>query len=217
MKLVLLAATAIVGLAASAAAAPVITFGQTSNTNTITASSNAAGTSFSDTGIAISISQIAAPLATPLPAFLKISAASDAPGATTVGGALVEHFDGAFAVTANANGSGTNYLSGVFNDAAITSTGSTSIGVFASTAAFTSDVVTALSLPRSLSLALTNVTPPVSLAACGGCGSGQTIAAFDASIAGNASANAVAEPGSLALLGVGLLGLAGITQLRRRH
>jgi hypothetical protein len=213
MKSAPLAAVALLGFTPIALAAPVIVFGQTGALNTITATNNANGTTLSDSGIAVSITEIDAVLATPIPAFLSITATSEQPGATNIGGLISEHFDGKFAITQNANGSGTNYLSGAFNDGAVTATGSTSIAMFASQAVFTSDVVTALDLPRSVSFALTNVSPPVSLAACANCTSGQTIAAFDASIAGNASAN-VPEPAALALMGVGLLGL---TMVRYRR
>ena len=211
MKALLLATTLALAPAA-ALAAPVITFGQTSGANTITATASATGTSFAGSDVGVSISQIDAALATPLPAFLSITATSEAAGAQSVGGAIVQHFDGTFHITSASGGGGTNYLSGAFNDAAITAVGATSVAVFAIDALFTSDVVTDLGLPRSVSLALTNVSPAVSLAACGGCGSGETLAGFTASIAGNASANAP-EPASLAIMGVGLLGLG---MVRRR-
>lgn len=212
MRALLLATCAIL-VAVPTHAAPSITFGQTSGANTITAANDANGTTWTDSGIAVSITEIDAGIATPLPAFLSITATSEQPGATTIGGLIGEHFNGQFAITQNANGTGTNYLSGVYNDAAVTVAGSTAIGVFANQALFTSDVITVLDLPRSVSFALTNVTPPVSLASCSGCTSGQTIAGFTASIAGNASAN-VPEPWPVAIFGVGLLGLAAV---KRRH
>jgi PEP-CTERM motif len=220
MRNLLYAATAVgaLAVAAPASADTIITFGQTSGSNTITGTGGLTGTTFGGTDIGVSISQIDAnpPLATPIVAFLDLSATNTS-GATVAAGLVGQHFDGTFSITSGAGDTGTNYLSGSFSDGALTEIGSTGIAVFANTGSFTSDVITTLSLPRSISFGLTNVTPAVSLVTCtvsASCDTGETLASFGASVAGNASA-AAPEPASLAILGVGLLGL-GVVANRKR-
>ncbi len=209
----LLATTALaIGLATAAHAAPILTFGQTSGANTITATANASGTTFSGSDVAVTITQIANSSALPptFPAaFLEVSATSTSAGATVVGTAIVEHFTGSFSITSGAGDTGTNYLSGSFSDAAITSTGATQLALFAPSATFTSDVISILGPPRAIGFTLTNVSPPITPVSAPLTTSGETIGPFTASIGGNAAAQAifVPEPAAIALLGVGLLGL----------
>jgi hypothetical protein len=220
MKRLLFGAIAAMGLALSqpAAADPIITFGQTANVNTITGTASNAGTAWGNDNIAVSISQIAAGVVTPVAAFLDVHATSIS-GAVSVGGAIVQHFSGSFSINSLANNTGTNYLSGLFSDAAITANGASAIAVFAPTASFVSDVITTLGLPRAIAFSFSNVTPPVSLAACTTCdggGAGQTIASFTAAVAGVASAE-VPEPATLALFGGSLLGLGILRRRKKEH
>jgi hypothetical protein len=204
-------------LAQPAGAAVILTFGQVGDANTITGTASASGTTFGGTDVPVTITQIGAGVATPLSAFLDLSATSTPAGANTTAGVIVEHFAGTFSFNAAADNTGTNYLSGTFADGAITADGATAIAIFGPQANFASDVITTLDLPRSVSFGLTDVTPAVSLAFAPGTDSGLTIGSFAASIAGNASANvAVPEPASLGLLGLGLIGL-GLVRCRGRN
>jgi hypothetical protein len=204
-----LAALALLGSVIPASATLIVAFGQAIGGNTISGTANAGGTTWGGLDIPVTITQIDAINPTPIAAFLDVTATSTAAGATLIVGPpnlIVEHFTGSFSINRLADNSGINFLSGTFNDGALTAQGATAIAVFAPSTTFNSDVITALDLPRSLSFALTNVAPAVDVVAALGTTSGLTIQDFNASVAGDASAN-IPEPTSMAVLGAGLLGL----------
>lgn len=214
MKTLLLAAVAIFA-AAPAFGANVITFAQTANVNEVTATVNMADTQTTLTANgAVAIGQlISGP--PPAVAFFQLSATSiDA--ANTVATAVIQHYIGTFCVSTGAGCTGTDVLSGTFSDAAFGALTGPGLVINTNnppdTLVLASDLIPAseLAAPNAFGLTFTNLTPGLSII-------GTTLAPFDATFAGDASASAAAvvEPSSLAILGLGLVGL-GFIQNRRK-
>jgi hypothetical protein len=207
MKSLLLASVAIFAATSAALGANLIAFSQIGNVNQVTATTNGTDTQTTLTvsGAAISIGQFIAG-APPATAFLGLSATSNDP-ATQIVNAVIQHYDGSFCITTAVGCGGTNILSGTFSDAAFGGLGGPGLVVNVNsppdTLSLSSALIPASDLlsPSSFGLTFSNVTPALAIA-------GTTIAAFDATFAGDASATPAAEPVSLALLGTGLLGLA---------
>jgi PEP-CTERM motif len=228
MRYALLAATMYAAISTASNAATIITFGQSGLANTVTGIANASGSHIRGEDIPVTITQIDSGAVTPpVDAFLYL--AGDSTSGATTGLVTVQHFDGDFEITSGIGNTGINYLSGAFDDATFGIRAGTGLTLTAF-ATFTSDVISTLGLPRNFSLSFTNVTPLLGTsgaqlansADCGppfdtvGCNdTGATIAAFTASVSGNASAN-VPEPMTLTLLGVGLLGLGMVRRARNR-
>lgn len=201
-------AAALFAIAMPATAANLVTFSQVSPVNQVTATTNAGDTqtTLTVTDALVSIGQFAGVLP-PGPVFFDLAATSiDA--ATAVSTAVIQHYSGSFCLSTVAGCGGTDLLSGSFTDAAFGALGGPGLVVNVNsppdTLSLTSDLIPVADLvpPSAFSLGFTNLAPSLAIA-------GTTIAAFDASFAGTASASLVAvpEPATLALLGVGLLGL----------
>jgi hypothetical protein len=209
-KLLTTTALALCLASTSALAVPIIQFAQTSGSNTITATANA-----SDTATTISGSDVAVNVTQDLggylgPALFTINATSTN-AATPVGTGAVQNYSGSFSIT---NGA-TNVLSGSFTDAALGVGGAITLAIGSppDILSLTSDNIPAnqLSAPLAAAFSMTNVLPPIHIA-------GSTIDSFTATVSGNVSSSTVAipEPGPLAVMGVGLLGLGLIKHRRRR-
>jgi hypothetical protein len=215
MRKLLLAATAVTALAFAlpAHATLVLTFGQNGSGNTITGTATG-GTSTTITGtdVSVSVTQIlgGSPSVTD---FLTLNAVSDG-AAFMVGSSVLQHFDGTFSIRTAAGGGGTNLLSGAFTDLLLGTGPAATITVGAppDLAAFTSDVVPLdqLGPPVAVAFSFANVTPPIAL-------DGATLASFTSSVSGTFSAEPIPtpEPASLALFGVGLLGLGMVAKRKR--
>jgi hypothetical protein len=219
MRKLLLAATMLSGLAATTAqAVPIMSLGQVGNGLTVT------GTATGGTSTTISISNAAvlidslADVVTPpaISAFMSLTATST-DAAILIGGspgAVLQHFAGNFCVSSLVGCAGTIDLKGVFTDAAFGINGGAQLSVNVAnppdTLTLTSSVINAAELlaPSSFTLSMASLAG-LSI-------TGSTIASFGASFSAVASASAVPEPLSIALLGVGMLGL-GIVKRRRSN
>lgn len=205
----LLASTA---LSVSAADATVLlTMGQTSSGDTVTAT-RVGGTTTITSATQVDITQIDAtpPLVTPFTATFDLSATSIGQAINPVGPIDVfQRYSGSFSIT---NGA-TNYLSGTFSDAVFGSGGSLTLAVggpgepitFTSNA-IASNLINGLS--PAIALSFTDVTP---LASIGGPVGSRSLNSFKSDVSGDFSNTAIPEPSTWAmmLLGFACLAYAG--------
>jgi hypothetical protein len=207
-KALLLATVTLIGFVSQSNATVIATFAQNASTNTVVATDNSVTTTIVVDDAVTGVNSFGGGGA--FNAYYSMTATSNDP-AVQVGGAVIQHYDGNFCFSSAINCGGTNYLSGVFSDAAFGALGGPGLVVNANSPpdflSLTSDIIPASDLqpPSSFSLAFTNVTPVLSI-------DGATINGFTAAFAGTVSATtaAVPEPASLGILGLGLLGLGMI-------
>jgi len=224
ITLATLTAASLLASAAWAAPMSVAQFSQNTGNNDVTIANNGAlmgstgATTISIADATANISQLLDNV-TPIDGIDVTLNATSIDNAVAVGATgILQHFNGTFCLSSMAGCGGIVFLSGSFSDAAFgTATGSqltVNVANPPDVLNLTSSVIPAsqLQAPSSLNFAFTAVNPALFI------DSNNSIGAATGAFSGNASATAVAtpEPGTAALLGVGLLGLVGVTRHRRR-
>ena len=225
MRKFLLASVFVAAPLVAANAIQIINAAQTSGSNTVTATADAAGTmtTINITDAASSSAQIFGG-GPGLPAFVDLAATS-IDFVTTVGGALLQHYSGNFSISSGTGGSGIDYLSGSFTDAAFGLTTGNQLSVNIAqppdTLVLSSSVIPAadLAAPNSLTFAMSNLTSTAPFV--GGLqADNMTIAPFTASFVATADASPAAvntpEPATLGLFASGLFVLS-MVRFRRQQ
>jgi PEP-CTERM motif len=205
----LLAATALPIPAADASV--LLIFGQTGLGDTVTGTRTGISTTITSS-TSVDITEIDAAVVTPVLATFTLSATNSGP-ATTSGGEITQHYNGAFSITSGA----TNFLSGAFADAVFGSGGALTLSASnpssTQSVSFTSNVIASSligAFDRAMSLSFTDVTPPAGITL-------GTLRSFTSDVSGDFSST-VPEPSTWAmmLLGFAGLGYVGFRKARAR-
>jgi hypothetical protein len=210
MRKLLLTTALAIALPAAANATLLTAFAQESSANTVTATDSAGVTTISYTN---ALTTLGGGILGAIPGAVMTLTATSIDAAISVAGNVIQHYNGSFCISAAAGCTG-NFLSGVFTDAAFGALGGPGLTVNVNnppeSLTLASNVIPANELvpPNSFNLAFVSLSNPLAIV-------GGSIGSFTAAYSGDisASASAVPEPASIAILGIGLLGL---TMLRRK-
>jgi PEP-CTERM motif len=202
-------------MANPASAATILVFGQSGAGNLFTGNETAGTTVLDANNIPVTITTLNEAPAV-ISAFFNLDATSTAAAQQVpMTSAWTQPYDGDFQITSGLGGTGINYLSGIFSGIQLGVVGGTQLVLASSqpplSLTFTSSVIPPAFLlePRAMGITLTNVTPPVSIV-------NNSFADFNATVAGNFSAEVIPEPASILLLGSGLVGLASASRRRKK-
>jgi hypothetical protein len=173
--------------------ATILIFGQQGGGNLFFGDETAGTTTLDATNVLVSITTLNE-VATSVDAFFNLDAVSAGPTQNVPGtNSFVQPYNGSFSITSGLGGSGFNFLSGTFLGLALAVEGGTSMILGSTTTppqsiTFTSDVPgMPLDPPRAMALALTNVTPNVTIV-------NNSFGDFAANVAGTYSAAVLIPP-----------------------
>src|SRR3954465_4281950 len=153
----------------SAKAVQITAFGQTSPSNTITATTNVGNTqtTITATDAVVDVTQLFDN--SPLNGVDFSLSATSIDAAFQIGTAVIQHYTGTFCITSAAGCGGTNFLSGIFTDAAFGGLGGPGLVLNVNSPpdqlTLTSSVIPAsdLNSPNSFGLTFANLTPVLSI------------------------------------------------------
>lgn len=193
-----------------AAAGTILIFGQVGGANAFTGNETAGVTVLDANNVPITITTLNSAGAN-LSAFFNLDATSVGIATNVGGSAWTQPYSGNFTITSGMNGTGFNFLSGLFTGTQLGLVGGHTLVLGSSqpplTLSLTSSVAGMPLTDPSMALALTNVLPGVSIV-------NNSFADFDSNVAGTYSAQPIPEPLSLSLFGLTLF--AGGWRLRKR-
>lgn len=213
MKLTSLVAVVTVLLSVPSHADTILVFGQSTGTNLFTGNETAGVTVLDSNNVPVTITTLNS-VGVNVPAFFNLDATSTGPATNVSGSLWTQQYTGGFQVTGGMNGTGFNFLSGLFTGVQLGIVGGNSM-VFGSSSpplslSFTSSVVGMPLTPNpAMALSLTNVLPIVAI-------SNNSFADFSSNVSGTFSAitpqQVIPEPSTMILLMSGLV----VVSRRRR-